>query len=170
MSTQTACLAVARCRTPGPGLATLGTWIAALATMPTIEPAAPAAEEAERRAERAKASLLSRVDLLKHKLSDAKDKVDLPAHIVKNPLPAVGIAFALGVAVALRRSGSAPGGQALRGAVWSAMVALGLRAMRELALGQLSVIARRWIEHGGEAAMRDPGGSFPAVGDPYAER
>lgn len=116
--------------------------------MATNETADTAVEDAERRAERAKASLLSRVELLKHKLGDAREKLDISAHIAKHALPAVGIAFALGVAAGLGRNRSVasgePGANPLRGAIWSALAAFGLRALRELAIGQLGSAARQW--------------------------
>lgn len=137
--------------------------------MATHETAESTAEEAERRAERAKASLLSRVELLKHKLSDAREKLDVPAHIAKHALPAVGIAFALGVAAGLGHNRSVasgdPDAHPLRGALWSAFAAFGLRALRELAIGQLGVVAKQWWEQHGEHEDRPR-----PIGDPLVER
>lgn len=150
--------------------------------MPTNDLVDPA-EEAGQRAERAKASLMARVELLKHKLEDAKDKLDLPAHIANHALPAVAIAFALGVAAGLRRGGpepsSAAGGTVMRGAVWSTLAAFGLRAVRELALAQLGRIVRSWWDEQAATltselppAERSPYGDprYPYGGPPYPER
>src|SRR5688572_25025309 len=93
--------------------------------------------EADRRAERAKASLLARVDALKHKLEDAKDQLDFKAQIIKHPLPAIGIAFAIGALAALRGARSAPraaGERSLSGAALGALAAFGLRLAREVAI------------------------------------
>jgi hypothetical protein len=136
--------------------------------MPTTDGADPTIEEADRRVERAKASLLSRVELLKHKITDAKDRLDLPAQIARYPLPAVGVAFALGVAAGLGRRSAvpgsiaspseAPGARSLRSAAFTALAAIGLRLVREVALGKLSQVARQWwFEHEGASAA---GGSF----------
>ena len=137
--------------------------------MATNETAESTAEEAERRAERAKASLLSRVELLKHKLSDAREKLDVPAHIAKHALPAVAIAFALGVAAGLGRNRSASSGEPdshpLRGALWSAFAAFGLRALRELAIGQLGHAAKRWWEQNDQPAEPPR-----PIGDPFVDR
>ena len=145
--------------------------------MTTNDLADPTVQEADRRAERAKASLLSRVELLKHKLSDARHKLDVPAQIARHPLPAVGIAFALGVAAGLRRTGSigpigaAMGpepGRSLRSAAFSALAAFGLHIVREIALGQLGQVARQWwaeaseSDHGLDTSVSEPSTSVGA--------
>jgi hypothetical protein len=140
-----------------------------MATNEIVDPA----QDAELRAERAKASLLSRVELLKHKFNDAKHKLDLPAQISNHALPAVAIAFALGVAAGLRRGGSAPSGSSaggvVRGAVVSAIAAFGLRALRELALGQLGRIAKQWWEEQNGPALATEEPPRPARGAPFVE-
>jgi hypothetical protein len=133
--------------------------------MTTNDLADPTVEEADRRVERAKASLLSRVELLKHKLTDAKRQLDLQAQIVKHPLPAVGIAFALGVAAGLRGTSSTsaamphPSSRSLRGAAVSALAAFGLHIVRELALGQLGQVTRRWWAETGSGSTAEASGS-----------
>jgi hypothetical protein len=126
---------------------------------------APTVEEADRRVERAKASLLSRVELLKHKIADAKERLDLPAQIARYPLPAVGVAFALGVAAGLRRGRAstmtapdllAPNARPLRDAALTALSALALRVVRDIALAKVGQVARQWWitheEHRSDAA------------------
>ncbi len=106
-----------------------------------------AAAEADRRVERAKASLLARVDALKHKVTEAKDQLDFKAQIARHPLPAIGIAFAIGALAALSGSPPAPraaGERSLRGAALGALAAFGLRMARELAIGQLGHAAKQW--------------------------
>lgn len=141
--------------------------------MTTHDTVDPTVEEADRRAERAKASLLSRVELLKHKLSDARDKLDVPAQIVRHPLPAVGIAFALGMAAALRRSGSArpaESGGSVRSAAFTAVTAFGLHLVREVALGQLGLLARRWWIDARRESAGDSGDARVDDLDPFLER
>ncbi len=110
----------------------------------------PAVAEAERRAERAKASLLARLDQLKHKVSDAKHQLDVPSQIAAHPLPAVGLAFALGAVAALGRprpvAAAAPehGQHSLRNAALTAIAGFGLRVVREVALTQLGNAAKQW--------------------------
>lgn len=122
--------------------------------MPTNENADPAVEDAARRAERAKASLLSRVEALKDKLGDARRKLDLPAQIAMHPLPAVGIALAIG-ALAGRRGArtvsAAMAERSLGATALAAIGAVGLRIVREIAISQLSRAARQWAEAPGEA-------------------
>lgn len=118
--------------------------------MPTHELPDLAAQEAEHRVERAKASLRSRVELLAHKFADVKHDLDLRAQIAKHPLPAVGIACALGVAAALRhrRTATLPGvpGRALTTTLLAGVAAVGLRIVRELALHELGRAAKQWAE------------------------
>lgn len=110
----------------------------------------PAVAEAEHRAERAKASLLARLEQLKHKVSDARHQLDVPSQIAAHPLPAVGIALALGAVVALGRSrpvaaaAAEPSGHPLRSAALTALAGFGLRMVREVALTQLGNAAREW--------------------------
>ena len=133
----------------------------------------PSVQEADERVERAKASLLARLELLKQKLTDAKGKVDLRAQITARPLPAVGIAFVLGVVLAGRRrthvdtSGGAAG-RTLTGTALAGLAAVGLRLLREVAIGQLGDIAKQWwVEHGG-ASSEERASQLPAV-EPFLE-
>ena len=128
--------------------------------MPSNDFADPTVQEADQRAERAKASLLSRVEILKDKLMDVRQRLDLRAQITKHPLPAVGIAFVLGgIAGRRRTSPAAPGEPARRSltsAAFSALATFGLRIIRDAALVQLSHAAQQWwAEHGDEQATQE---------------
>lgn len=108
----------------------------------------PTIAEADGRAERAKASLLERVELLKHRFSDAKHKLDVPSQIASHPWPAVGVAFALGVAAGFGRNSSPasePGERTLRDVLLTAAVGLGMRVVRDAVLGQLADLAKQWV-------------------------
>jgi len=122
--------------------------------MPTNDFVDPTVKEADQRAERAKASLISRATVLKDKLIDARDKLDVPAQITKNPLPSVGIAFLLGmIAGRLRSRRAAPPPRSLTGAAFAALAGFGLRLVRDAALVQLSHAAQQWwTEHDAPAA------------------
>jgi len=139
--------------------------LAALITMPTNDVVDPTVQEADQRAERAKASLISRATVLKDKLIDARDKLDLPAQIAKHPLPSVGIAFMLGmIAGRLRTGRAAPPPRSLTGAAFAALAGFGLRLLRDAALVELSHAAQQWwAEHDAPAA---PGPAPRAGGDP----
>lgn len=112
-------------------------------------PESPVAE-ADRRVERAKASLLARIEVLKHKLGEAKHQLDFKAQIAQHPLPAIGIAFAIGALAAMTgqpsapRAAKLPGEHSLTGAALGALAAFGLRVARDLAIGQLSIVAKQW--------------------------
>lgn len=118
--------------------------------MPANDPPESSIAEADRRVERAKASLLARVELLKHKIGDAKHQLDFKAQIANHPLPAIGIAFAIGALAAMSgrpsapRAEHAPGERSLTGAALGALAAFGLRIARELAIGQLGNVAKQW--------------------------
>jgi len=128
--------------------------------MTTNDTVDPTVQEARRRD--AKPSLRSRAELLTHKLTDAGHRLDLHAQIARHPLPAVGIAFAVGALLGMRRSGGAmpPGsGHSVRGGAFTALAALGLHLVREVALGQLAQVARQWWSDAS-------GGSASEVADP----
>ena len=96
----------------------------------------------------APASLRERAGDLRHQLSDLRRRIDLEARIRAHPLPAVGIALALGALVGLRRR-AAPAPEAeipagLGGAVTGALTALALRVLKDAALRQLSGAATSW--------------------------
>ena len=119
----------------------------------------PVVVEADQRAERAKASLRSRFARLERKVGDVRERIDLPAQIRKHPLPAAGIALALGALVGSRvgsRDHAAGGGRSAGGVFAAGLAALGLRLAREFVLAQVGRAARQWwIEHGGDAADLD---------------
>ena len=125
--------------------------------------------EADRRVERAKASLRARVAVLERRLGDVRDRIDLPEHIRRHPLPAVGIAFAFGALVGSR--GRRTAGRAaspaepalagkprtLGGTALALASALAFQLLRELAIGQLKRTAGRWwSERGGSLDERPP--------------
>lgn len=132
----------------------------------------PVVVEADRRVEQAKASLRARMAVLERRLGDVRDRIDLPAQIRRHPLPAVGIAFALGALVGAR--GRAAGRAAppaapvlvarprTLGSMAMAIVSgLAFQLLRELAIGQLRRTAERyWNESGG--SLDEPGSYGPA--------
>ncbi|MBS1118079.1 MAG: hypothetical protein H6Q90_307 [Deltaproteobacteria bacterium] len=79
-----------------------------------------------------------------------QDPLDLPAHVAAYPKLSVGVAFAVGALLGLRRTKRAPHdvGQERRGLgslVSAALGALILRAMKTLVIGQVSAAAREWL-------------------------
>jgi hypothetical protein len=121
----------------------------------------PVVVEADHRAEQAKASLRARMAVLERRLGDVRDRIDLPAQIRRHPLPAVGIAFALGALVGGRgraagRAASpaapalAPKPRTLGGMAMAVVSGLAFQLLRDLAIGRLRRTAERyWSEHGG---------------------
>lgn len=140
--------------------------------MPTNE-IAPTVQEADQRVERAKASLLSRVEALKDKLSDARHTLDLPAQIAKHPLPAVGIAFTLGALVALQRTRPpapvGPLGGSVKNAAFAALTALGLRILRNVALDELGQFAKQWWTGRRDRSRSQVAASSAAEVEPFLE-
>src|SRR5262249_42706757 len=94
---------------------------------------------------RATDDLRSRIDLLRRKLDDARDRIDLSGQIRRHPWPAIGIAFALGALAghgARRRAAREIPERSSGSAALGAASALALHVLRELALAQLSRTAR----------------------------
>jgi len=138
----------------------------------------PVVAEADRRVERAKASLRARIAVIERRIGDVRDRVDVPSQIRKHPWPAVGIALALGALAGRRREPSssmalvaaplasdlAAGGGSLGRTALRALGRLGFRVVRELAIIQLSRVARRlWDEHGGPQFDDYQTGEYEAI-------
>ena len=119
----------------------------------------PVVVEADRRVEQAKASLRARLAILERRIGDVRDRIDLPEQIRRHPLPAVGIAFALGALVGgrgRRRAALAAPAFTSRprtlGSMALAVVSgLTFQLLRELAIGQLRRTADRWWSERSEA-------------------
>jgi len=119
--------------------------------MATSDIVDPVVAEADQRVERARASLRSRLELLERKFVGVRDKLDVPEHIRRHPWPAVGIALALGVLAGRGVRGAAdeieaPSERSLSGTALTLIAGLGLRIVREMAIAQLGLTARRWLE------------------------
>ena len=135
----------------------------------------PVVVEADRRVEQAKASLRARFAVLERRLGDVRDRIDLPAQIRRHPLPAVGIAFALGALVGARGRAAGRAAPAAApvliarprtlGSMALAVVSgLAFQLLRELAIGQLRRTAERyWRE--GDGSLDEPG-SYGLAPDP----
>jgi hypothetical protein len=135
----------------------------------------PVVVEADRRVEQAKASLRARMAVLERRLGDVRDRIDLPAQIRRHPLPAVGIAFALGALVGARgRSAGRPAPpvapvfvarpRTLGSMALAIVSGLAFQLLRELAIGHLRRTAERlWSEHDGSL---DEPGSYRLAPDP----
>jgi hypothetical protein len=117
--------------------------------------------DADRLVEQAKESLMSRVEELSRRFKDAKNKFDVEAQIAAHPLPAIGIAFAIGAVFALAggRKHTPDAHRGIGGAMMAGLGALAMRMLKDVALGQLSGAARAWMEgnatDGERTASRD---------------
>lgn len=139
--------------------------------MPTNDAVDPSVQEADLRAARAKESLLSRVELLKRRISDARHRFNPQEQIAKHPIPAVGMAFALGVIAGLGRSRGAMPGETrntLAGAAFAALTTVTLRILREVALTQLGHAAHDWWTSREGIAPEVHGSRVPDV-EPFLE-
>jgi hypothetical protein len=103
-------------------------------------------EDPDERVEQAKASLLARASELGRRLNDARDKLDLRAHITAHPQAAAGIAFALGALLAFRRSRPQPPAaeRSVAGAVFAMLGTLTVAIARNVAMRQLSERLKTW--------------------------
>lgn len=133
----------------------------------------PVVVEADRRVEQAKASLRARMAVLERRLGDVRDRIDLPAQIRRHPLPAVGIAFALGALVGARGRAAERAAPPVApvfvtrprtiGSMALAIVSgLAFQVLRELAIGHLRRTAERlWSESDGALDEPAPYGLAP---------
>jgi hypothetical protein len=130
----------------------------------------PVVVEADRRVEQAKASLRARMAVLERRLGDVRDRIDLPKQIRRHPLPAVGIAFALGALVGGRGRAAArsappvapvlaPRPRTLGSMALAIVSGLAFQLLRELAIGQLRRTAERY--------WNEVGGSLDEAGSPH---
>ena len=108
-------------------------------------------QDPDRRVEEARESLAARVEELGRRLQDAKDKLDIPAHIAAHPRLAVGIALAAGVLLGFpgkRSKSSTPDKAEVKsGLVGAAMATLGSLAFalaKNVAFHHLSGQAKNW--------------------------
>ncbi len=110
------------------------------------------AEASERRVEQARESLHDRVEELGRRMQDAKDKLDIKAHIAAHPRLAVGIAFAAGVLLAIpgkRVKDALPASGAdvksgLLGAMVATIGSIAFQLAKSVAFHQLSGSAKDW--------------------------
>jgi hypothetical protein len=116
-------------------------------------------DDPERHIEEAKASLLARMEELGRRMQEAREKLDLRAHIAAHPLPAIGIAFAAGLVLGFGRKGSAarlPIDEAPGRSIGAATVAmigtLVFRLLKDIALRQAAGAAKTWWDQR-QAAM-----------------
>ena len=139
--------------------------------MPTNDDVDPSVQEADRRAERAKESLLSRVELLKQRFTDAKHRFNPQEQIARYPLPAVGVAFALGAIAGLghRRATSGEATSSLMGAAVAGLATVALRIVREIAMTQLGNAAHDWWNSRQDVSAAEVGGSRMPDVEPFLE-
>ena len=107
----------------------------------------------DRRVAEARESLLARVEELAHRIHEAREKLDIKAHIAAHPRGAVGIAFAVGALLAFPKKGGktrsvqkaeVKGG--LMGAATAAIGTLLFTLVKNVAMHQLSGMASEWWE------------------------
>jgi len=136
--------------------------------------------ETDRRVEAAKASMLARMEELGRRLRDARNKIDLRAHIVAHPQLAVGIAFGLGALLALPGGGKkkskipADSAEVKSGLIGAAMATLGSLAftlLKDVAMRRAGVVALDWWQNrqgsiGGTEAQAPRAQSAEAFFDP----
>jgi hypothetical protein len=124
--------------------------------MPTTD-VDPSVQEADLRSARAKESLLARVEQLKDRFTEAKHRFNPQEQIVRHPIPAVGLAFALGVIIGLRGRRSADDTRSsLTGAALAGLATVALRVVREAAMAQLGRAAHDWWAAREEAEGDNP--------------
>jgi hypothetical protein len=115
----------------------------------------------------------SRFTRLKNTLADVPDRVDLRGRIVRHPLPAIGIAFGLGVIAGIVRTVIEPErGPRLRigRAILVTAGAAALRLAREAVVWQVGDKAKDWLDRNrGGASRTEAQSSRMAEVEPFLE-
>lgn len=122
----------------------------------------------ERQIAEARASLMEHLGELGRRFRAARARLDLRGQIAAHPLASVGAAFAVGALLGLRRGGKRAAEEGGIGrAVGAALVALGVRLAKELALRGATEAARGWWE--GHAATSEVRTSYERGVEPFLE-
>lgn len=114
--------------------------------------------ETDRHIEDAKASMQARMEEISRRVQETREKLDVKSKIAAQPLPAVGIAFAVGAALGLlggggRKSRSRRDSgidkedvqRGVGGMIGGAIVALVMRLAKDMVFRQLSEHAKEWL-------------------------
>lgn len=107
---------------------------------------------------------------IKQKLGDARRRIkeiDLREKVVSNPLPAIGIGFAVGALVGLIRP--MPHRGRVSGALMGLVTGLAFRAVKTYAFGELATYAKQFIQNAGanEAGASNLEGSKASYTPPF---
>jgi hypothetical protein len=132
--------------------------------MPTDDVVDPSVQEADQRAARAKQSLLARMEVLKQRYAEAKQRFSPQEQIARYPIHAVGAALALGVIAGLGRSRPALPGEArssLGRAALAGLAAVAMRVVREAALSHVAQAAHNWWTSQEHPSAGAPGTRMP---------
>ncbi len=127
----------------------------------------------ERQIEQARASLVAHLGELRRRFKSTREQLDVRAKISAHPLPAVGVAFALGALLGLMRGGGRkrePGEAGLGRAVLAALGALGVRLAKELATRRAADAAHAWWERRQQAASSEVRTSYEPGVEPFLRR
>jgi hypothetical protein len=105
----------------------------------------------DRRVEEARESLIMRIEELGRRLREARNKLDIGAHIAAHPLAATGVAFAVGLLLGFRRSARKRADddeakRSLASALIAGLGAIGVRLAKDFALRKFSDTAFAWWE------------------------
>lgn len=114
----------------------------------------------------------SRFTRIKNTIADVPDRIDLRGRIVRHPLPAIGIAFGLGVIAGIVRTVIEPDrGPRLRlgRAILVTAGAAALRLAREAVLWQVGDSARTWLDRGRGISPTERQSSRMAEVEPFLE-
>lgn len=126
----------------------------------------------ERQIEQARASLMAHLGELRRRFKSTREQLDVRARIAAHPLPAVGVAFALGALLGMRGGGKRreAGEAGLGRLVLAALGALGVRLAKELATRRAADAARAWWERRQQAASSEFRTSYEPGVEPFLRR
>ncbi|MBA3817481.1 MAG: hypothetical protein H0X17_01190 [Deltaproteobacteria bacterium] len=136
-------------------------------------------QDEDRLVEEAKASMFARMEEIGRRVSDARHKLDIKAHIAAHPRAAFGIALGVGVLLGIPGGGkqrsAIPADQndaknGLIGALVATLGTLAFKMIKDVAMHQVAGAAKGWWDHRTDATSTEAQASTTRTTDGYGQQ
>ncbi|MDQ3365107.1 MAG: hypothetical protein M3680_06740 [Myxococcota bacterium] len=133
-------------------------------------------QDEDRLVEEAKASMFARMEEIGRRVSDARHKLDIKAHIAAHPRAAFGIALGVGLLLGIPGGGkkrsditvdTETAKNGLMGALVAMLGSLAFKLIKDVAMHQVSGAAKDWWDHREDGAAASEGQSSTRTTDPF---